>query len=583
MFQKQWFKYRAQVPSWVPVVGAIQLANSLVPVEPDWYDWQRHCEGEYQRIEKEIEKDLADLADETYRLWARGEIDPLADDWLRHLDWTWNPDPVSPLFQIPKWYQQRIVTGEPLKLSTRVELAHYLLKVKWLNKPLVMNKEKKEDGKWDKSWGTFDDKGNFEKMPHYKNPGANVGVVLSEKYLHHFDAGRLESDNPKARAIIEKASQISYWVSKRGLVLSRPAFITEVPSTHEPWFATAPQVIPHNTQSHRTGESLFLTLAAHTAPKIGAEVKSKVKAPPGFKIVGFDFDSQEAVILATYADCEFGVSGSTAYGHVFLVGSKKTKDDIHWTIANMAGVSRDCGKSCVYAMSYGAGFKTVVNTIRTFHPEISVESAEVFAMKTIEALKGQKNYDTGLYNGGTGSAFFNKIHEMLGDPHPATPLLGSKIQPSLIPANCDESGSPSQMNWFVQSCGSSTGMLGAVIVAATWLLKRFNLNKTTRFMVSIHDEVWFLAKEEDAELVAYLLQIAHCWTWCLLHYKMGIFDMPLNRAFASGIAIDTILRKDCTKAVKTPTFEHSALGTEVTMSELVMKGYSDKVKTLYGS
>lgn len=294
--------------------------------------------------------------------------------------------------------------------------------------------------------------------------------------------------------------------------------------------------------------------------------------------VRYWFDSQESVILGVYADSYFGACGSSPYGHILLVGDKANKDDIHWVTAKDAGVSRDCGKSINYACAYGAGFRTVLNTIRTFHPEISEGQAEIFAKKAVESLKGKKDYDTRRFYGGTGSLFFNKILDMLDDPHPYTPLLGSKIQPSLIPTNCKEHGSPSQMNWFVQSCGGSTGMLGAIICAAAWLFKKYHLEENTRFLVSIHDEVWFLAKEEDSELVAYLLQIAHLWVWSLLHYKMGILEMPLNRAFASGIAIDQILRKDCTKPVLTPTFKYDKIGREVTMNQLVSQGYSELAK-----
>ena len=78
--------------------------------------------------------------------------------------------------------------------------------------------------------------------------------------------------------------------------------------------------------------------------------------------------------------------------------------------------------------------------------------------------------------------------------------------------------------------------------------------------------------------MAYLLQVAHAWVWSLLHFQMGVFDMPLNRVFASGIAIDDILRKDCTKPVKTPTFEYAKLGFEVKMKELVDKGFARRAK-----
>ena len=290
LFRQQWAKYRKHVPSWVPIIGHTQLANSIVPIEEDWYLWQRKCEGKYQDISLEITKKLGQLADRVYEEWKAGLIDEENDPWLKNLDWSLPASPTSPMAGIPKWYQERVKRQAPLDLSPRVELSHYLLRLRWLGQPLVIGRVFDEEGKAGKSWGIYKEDGSFEKMPHYKSPGANVGIVLSEKYLHHFDAGRLSSDDTDTKHIVELASQISYWVSKRGLVLSRPAEIVET-YDHKPWMTMAPQVIPHNTQSHRSGENLFLTLAAHTGPKVAAEVKSKVKAPPGYKIVGFDRQS----------------------------------------------------------------------------------------------------------------------------------------------------------------------------------------------------------------------------------------------------------------------------------------------------
>jgi len=48
-------------------------------------------------------------------------------------------------------------------------------------------------------------------------------------------------------------------------------------------------------------------------------------------------------------------------------------------------------------------------------------------------------------------------------------------------------------------------------------------------MISIHDEVRYLVKEEDAERAALALQIANLWVRSLFAYQCGIDDLPLVR------------------------------------------------------
>lgn len=74
-----------------------------------------------------------------------------------------------------------------------------------------------------------------------------------------------------------------------------------------------------------------------------------------------------------------------------------------------------------------------------------------------------------------------------------------------------------------------------------------------RFLLSIHDEVRFLIKDEDVPRAALALQISNLWTRSLFASRVGIQDLPLNVAFFSAIDIDHVLRKEVDMDCVTPS------------------------------
>ena len=50
------------------------------------------------------------------------------------------------------------------------------------------------------------------------------------------------------------------------------------------------EYVAMNSVTGRAGQPLFLTVPTANPSKIGSEVMSKVQCPPGFQLVGFDFD-----------------------------------------------------------------------------------------------------------------------------------------------------------------------------------------------------------------------------------------------------------------------------------------------------
>jgi DNA polymerase gamma 1 len=78
----------------------------------------------------------------------------------------------------------------------------------------------------------------------------------------------------------------------------------------------------------------MVTMCSTKNWRIGTELKTRVKAPGGWKIVGADFDGQEMQIAAIYSDSwEGGHVGCSPFGYNVLSGSKEAGTDPHSALA----------------------------------------------------------------------------------------------------------------------------------------------------------------------------------------------------------------------------------------------------------
>lgn len=80
----------------------------------------------------------------------------------------------------------------------------------------------------------------------------------------------------------------------------------------------------------------------------------------------------------------------------------------------------------------------------------------------------------------------------------------------------------SRVNWAVQSSG--VDYLHLLLVSMDYLMRRLDIDG--RFLLSIHDEVRFLVKEEQSLLAALCLQVANLWTRAMFSASVDIGDVP---------------------------------------------------------
>jgi DNA polymerase gamma 1 len=123
-----------------------------------------------------------------------------------------------------------------------------------------------------------------------------------------------------------------------------------------------------------------------------------------------------------------------------------------------------------------------------------------------------------------------------------------------------------------------------MLVATQWLIDEYRI--PARFIISIHDEIWYMTPERYAEQFAVLFQIAHMYAWSLFQSNCGIPDLPLSRAFFSSVAIDERIRKsprECTVSPSNPNGKDETDGVEHSMRELGEMGVIDKLITRYNA
>ncbi|KIM24796.1 hypothetical protein M408DRAFT_331614 [Serendipita vermifera MAFF 305830] len=429
----------------------------------------------------------------------------------------------------------------------------------------------------------------FFKLPHAHGQEANVGNPLSKSFLKYAQDGTLKSipkdegtvsanvnevlgvpgedTTDQTRNALDMNAQCSYWISARDRVLNQMIVwekdagalgMGKTGTPDEKWGLILPQVITMGTVTRRAVEVTWLTASNAKKNRIGSELKAMVRAPPGYSIVGADVDSEELWISSVMGDAQFGMHGATAIGWMTLEGTKKAGTDLHSKTASILGISRDTAKVFNYSRIYGAGMRHAVLLLMQANAGMSTAEAQKLAEKLYASTKGTNMHSPRWFGrkfwyGGTESFLFNKLEAIAHSERPMTPALGCGVTSALSKKHLsDEFGSDyltSRINWVVQSSG--VDYLHLLITAMDHLVQTYSIQ--ARYMISVHDEVRYLVKEEDKYRAALALQIANLWTRSLFAFKLGLDDLPTSVGFFSAVDIDFVLRKEVDMDCVTPS------------------------------
>ncbi|KAI9801176.1 MAG: DNA-directed DNA polymerase gamma mip1 [Sarcosagium campestre] len=617
VYRKVFPNFTEVCPHPVSFAALRHLSSVILPVDKSWETYILNAEATYHRLSDAIQARLIALTDRA--LESKDNAETCNEDpWLGQLDWSGQEvkmvkgkkknDPPRPAARqkkpgMPKWYKDLYATNDaPINLSVRTRIAPILLRLAWDGFPLV----------WSDKYGwtfrvplqqahryhsspllkcdMFDDKdttlrddaaGVYYKLPHKDGPTARCTNPLAKGYLQYFEMGTLSSEYSYAKEALDMNASCSYWISARDRIKSQMVVYESDTgarqsdeSSPEQGFIL-PQVIPMGTITRRAVENTWLTASNAKKNRVGSELKSMVKAPPGYCFVGADVDSEELWIASLVGDAQFRLHGGNAIGFMTLEGTKAEGTDLHSKTAQILNISRNDAKVFNYGRIYGAGVKFASTLLRQFNPGLSEAETSKIAHKLYRETKGQKTtrkslHDHSFWRGGTESFVFNRLEEFAEQERPRTPVLGASITEALMRRFINKGGfMTSRINWAIQSSG--VDYLHLLIVSMDYLIRLYGID--ARLAITVHDEIRYLVKEEDRYRAAMALQVSNVWTRAMFSQQMGIDDLPQSCAFFSGVDIDHVLRKEVDMDCVTPSHPNSiAPGESLDVLQLLEKG-----------
>ncbi|KAJ3330346.1 hypothetical protein HDU76_005892 [Blyttiomyces sp. JEL0837] len=587
LFAKLLPRFLEKNPHLISFAGMLEMGKGFLPTNKAWDDYvesaEKMCTEEVERIEAR----LLELAERVLPMAEDGSW--RKDPWLKHLNWQLTTTKSKILPHHPKWYRELWDSEEQRVLITvKKRVVPYLLGLSWRGYPLF----------WYKKYGwiyqvPFDQAGGIKdpevtvslsqeaddddeepvkmkyfKIPHKDGEDGNCGNPLVKFYLKPLESGLMESKHKDLAIDVIKVSVLcSYWISARERVQSQmvvnplehftPQDLQLRNSTtghpiQVPERVILPKTVVMGTVTRRAVEPTWMTAANAKENRIGSELKSQIQAPGGYIFIGADVDSEELWICSLMGDSQFRIHGATPLGFMTLQGSKAQGNDLHSHTGKIMGIKRDNAKVFNYSRMYGAGLKHSVQLLMQNSPGIDKKEAQekVNALfKETKGVKVRKRGGDSYWHGGTESFMFNVLERMAKSDKPTTPVLQCVIPETLLPKNVKHDYMTCRVNWAVQSSG--VDYLHLLLVSMNYLFRRMKIEG--RFMLSIHDEVRFLVKQEHAELATLALQISNMWTRALFAYRVGIQDLPLNVAFFSAVDIDHCLRKEVDMDCVTPS------------------------------
>ena len=556
----------------VSFAGALEMGSPILPVTNRWNRYVDTCDSMVDETQGYIDNTLLKMAKDLLTL---DESSRQKDHYYRQLDWSpgtkRNPE-------IPKWFKQLIPSKqqEP-HITIKTRIAPLLLRLKWMDFPLyylgntygwcfrvplsscrgefdkinsvnieeIREKISADESK-SKSGASVNRRylemmeNDLEEARFFKLPSPsrgvkeknNCGSPFAKLFLHDFETGKMNASHELAFKAIKDNISCSYWNSSRDRI--RGQFVVPLKSgttvsqlDNSDFGVILPQMNVMGTVTRRAVESTWLTASNAKKDRIGSELKSMVQSPSGYKIIGADVDSQELWLASLMGDAQFGIHGATAFGWMTLQGSKSDGTDLHSKSAQILGSSRDQAKVFNYARIYGSGVKFSTDLLRKCDTSLDTMQAMRKVQNLYQSTKGVKrNYDkrhARLWCGGTESFMFNSLEQIALSDDPRTPALGCEIPDSLISKKARQKYITSCVNWVVQSSG--VDYLHLLLSSMAYLSQKFDIN--ARLLITIHDEIRYLVKEEDAERAALALQIGNLWTRSLFAHQVGMSDLPL--------------------------------------------------------
>lgn len=229
------------------------------------------------------------------------------------------------------------------------------------------------------------------------------------------------------------------------------------------------------------------------------------------------------LIERDYVTCQKMVRGFHSYQPVWCLRTKFGS----WVMRQNGNISIT-GNSLygAGATSISRGLYKLINTSK----EDCLDRANSF----MAGFRGIKNGSR--YEGGLASDFFTVCTE-IADKIQKTPILKAELPK---PLQRTKDFATTRKNWVVQSSGVDERDMWVVIL--TYLMYRYRIQG--RLVVSVHDELWSMVKEEQSYKQAYLFNLSNMICKAVIIDKLALNGIPIACAYHSAVNIDTVCRKE---------------------------------------
>jgi DNA polymerase gamma 1 len=233
---------------------------------------------------------------------------------------------------------------------------------------------------------------------------------------------------------------------------------------------------------------------ANQANKIGTTIKNHVHwAPDDMDFVSFDFSGLELVIAAAFNSLEYcnreGLAldpMATKSAELIFLGESSKGTDVHTVVAKQVGIPRNTTKTAEYSTLYGSGLNGLKSTVRPELPDLTEKDLHTKCSDFMQYFKGDKIKYTQYYKDGLFSHFFNWANDLIAEPVPRLPFLGTAITQALRPEAVGKDYRTSRLNWCVQASGGELHDTVLVLVKRKCKAAGF-MPQDYRFYGSIHD------------------------------------------------------------------------------------------------
>lgn len=337
---------------------------------------------------------------------------------------------------------------------------------------------------------------------------------------------------------LHSAQSCANWVGiRKNLLKIRPV-------VHNKHLFTKPQGQLIGTTTGRTSD-LWVVLPKPKPDRLGTEVYSKVVAPEGYVLGYADVDQEENVIAALISDAYTGIGlCGSPFSKAILIGDKSDATDSHTITAREVilaayptinpKVARQYAKNLNYAANYLAGKAgLLLPLLQAGIPrDIAERIVDMFQLK----VRGTRNRQSGLYEGGLASAYNNAVWDYLQSDSDSKTLLFQCGTPlPLRKSALNGEYTTTLANWRIQATGVD------IKIALMGIFEYLTRSEGIKVQLALteHDAMTYYYPEAHAPRCAVLFQIAHAIVKALLWRSCGQNLMPETQLWFESV--------DCTK------------------------------------